>query len=80
VKPFHLAAFSIKMRGPRSGEKRAMTETTFTVEILPDRVKVRARAGEVLADVITGAGIPLSLYCHQRGLCGKCAVRILRPP
>ena len=54
-----------------------MTETTFTVEILPDRIKVRARAGEVLADVITRAGIPLSLYCHQRGLCGKCAVRVL---
>lgn len=54
-----------------------MTETTFTVEILPDRVKVRARAGEVLSDVITRAGIPLSLYCHRRGLCGKCAVRIL---
>lgn len=54
-----------------------MTETTFTVEILPDRVKARARPGEVLADVLTRAGIPLSLYCHKRGLCGKCAVRIL---
>ena len=54
-----------------------MTETTFTVEILPDRIKVRAKAGEVLADVIARAGIPLSLYCRQRGICGKCAVRVL---
>ncbi|OGD13660.1 MAG: hypothetical protein A2V76_09660 [Candidatus Aminicenantes bacterium RBG_16_63_14] len=57
-----------------------MTETTFTVEILPDRIKVRARAGEVLADVLVRAGIPLSLYCHQRGICGKCAVRVLGGP
>jgi uncharacterized 2Fe-2S/4Fe-4S cluster protein (DUF4445 family) len=57
-----------------------MTETSFTVEILPDGLKVRARAGEVLADVLARAGIPLSLYCHQRGICGKCAVRILSGP
>lgn len=54
-----------------------MNEATFTVEILPDRIKVRARAGEILADVIARAGIPLSLYCRERGICGKCAVRIL---
>jgi len=57
-----------------------MSETTFTVEILPDQVKVRARSGEVLADVLVRAGVPLSLYCHQRGVCGKCAVRILNGP
>src|SRR4030042_1736720 len=57
-----------------------MTETTFPVEIRPDRIKVRARAGEVLADVLVRAGIPLSLYCHQRGICGKCAVRVLGGP
>jgi uncharacterized 2Fe-2S/4Fe-4S cluster protein (DUF4445 family) len=54
-----------------------MTETSFSVEILPDRIKVRARAGENLADVLIRAGIPLSVYCHERGICGKCAVRIL---
>ncbi len=54
-----------------------MTETSYTVEILPDRIKARARAGEILADVISRAGVPLSLYCHRRGICGKCAVRVL---
>ena len=54
-----------------------MNEATFTVEILPDRIKVRAKAGEILAEVLARAGIPLSLYCHERGICGKCAVRIL---
>ncbi|HOW85460.1 MAG TPA: ASKHA domain-containing protein [Candidatus Aminicenantes bacterium] len=57
-----------------------MAETFFTVEILPDGTKVRARAGEVLADVLVRAGLPLSLYCRQRGVCGKCAVRILSGP
>jgi len=57
-----------------------MTETQFTVEIFPDGIKARARAGEVLAEVMARAGIPLSLYCHQRGICGKCAVRILSGP
>ena len=57
-----------------------MTETVFTVEILPEGLKVRARAGEVLADVLLRAGIPMSLYCHQRGVCGKCAVRIVSGP
>ena len=57
-----------------------MSETSLTVEILPDGIKVRARSGEVLADVLVRAGIPLSLYCHERGVCGKCAVRILGGP
>ena len=54
-----------------------MNEQTFNVEILPDRTRTRAKAGEVLADVLSRAGISLSLYCHKRGICGKCAVRIL---
>ena len=57
-----------------------MTETPFTVHVLPDGIKVRARAGEVLADILVRSGIPLSLYCHKRGICGKCAVRILGGP
>jgi uncharacterized 2Fe-2S/4Fe-4S cluster protein (DUF4445 family) len=54
-----------------------MTDSPYTVEVLPDRIKVRARAGEILADVLSRAGIPISLYCHKRGICGKCAVHIL---
>jgi uncharacterized 2Fe-2S/4Fe-4S cluster protein (DUF4445 family) len=57
-----------------------MPEISYTVEILPDGAKVRARAGEVLADVMVRAGVPISLYCHQRGVCGKCAVRVLGGP
>jgi len=53
-----------------------MTDVTYSLEILPDGTKVRVRAGELLADALTRVGIPLSLYCHKRGVCGKCAVRI----
>jgi ferredoxin len=47
-----------------------MTETQFTVHIKPDGTKTKAKAGEVLADVLARAGIPLSVYCHKRGICG----------
>jgi uncharacterized 2Fe-2S/4Fe-4S cluster protein (DUF4445 family) len=57
-----------------------MPETSFTVEVLPEKTKIRAKAGEILADVLIRAGIPMSLYCHERGVCGKCAVRILSGP
>jgi uncharacterized 2Fe-2S/4Fe-4S cluster protein (DUF4445 family) len=57
-----------------------MTETQFTVHVRPDGTKTRAKAGEVLADALVRAGVPLSLYCHNRGICGKCAVRIVSGP
>lgn len=57
-----------------------MTEPHFTVHVKPDGTKAKAKAGEILADVISRAGVPLSVYCHKRGICGKCAVRILSGP
>jgi len=57
-----------------------MTETQFTVQIQPDGTKAKAKAGEPLADSLARAGVPLSLYCHKRGICGKCAVRIVSGP
>jgi uncharacterized 2Fe-2S/4Fe-4S cluster protein (DUF4445 family) len=57
-----------------------MTEMQFTVHVMPDGTKTRAKAGEVLADVLTRSGVPLSLYCNKRGICGKCAVRIVAGP
>lgn len=53
-----------------------MTDISHSLEILPDGIKVRVRAGEPLADALLRAGIPVSLYCHKRAICGKCAVRI----
>ncbi len=46
------------------------------ITLLPRGPILEALPGEVLADVLTRAGIPLSLYCRRRGICGKCLVRI----
>jgi uncharacterized 2Fe-2S/4Fe-4S cluster protein (DUF4445 family) len=55
----------------------------ITVEIVSHSRKIKAAKGRTLADILLEAGIPMSLYCRQRGLCGKCLVEILdgpRPP
>lgn len=57
-----------------------MTDPHLTVHVMPDGTKTKAKPGEVLADVLARAGVPLSLYCHKRGICGKCAVRIVAGP
>jgi uncharacterized 2Fe-2S/4Fe-4S cluster protein (DUF4445 family) len=51
---------------------------TYTIKILSHGQRIRARGTEVLADKILQAGIPLSLYCNKRGLCGKCFVEIVK--
>jgi uncharacterized 2Fe-2S/4Fe-4S cluster protein (DUF4445 family) len=55
----------------------------ITVEIVSHGRKIKAVKGRILADVLLEAGIPMSVYCRKRGLCGKCFVEILdgpRPP
>jgi len=47
-----------------------------SVTILPQGPILEARAGEVLAGVLSRAGIPISFYCQGRGICGKCLVRV----
>jgi uncharacterized 2Fe-2S/4Fe-4S cluster protein (DUF4445 family) len=48
------------------------------LKILPDGIDLAAIEGEGLDDALAKAGIPLSLYCGGRGLCGKCFVEIVR--
>jgi len=55
-----------------------MTKRRDLVTILPEGRKVPSARGETLADILTRAGVPLSLYCHKRGLCGKCLVKVVR--
>jgi len=57
-----------------------MTEPSCTVHIVPDGIRVKARQGEILSDVILRADVPLSVYCNKRGICGKCAVRVVSGP
>lgn len=52
------------------------------VKILSHKKTTTAEKGTLLADIISTAGIDLSLYCNRRGLCGKCFVEIAKgdPP
>jgi uncharacterized 2Fe-2S/4Fe-4S cluster protein (DUF4445 family) len=51
---------------------------THTIQVLSPAATLRVDEGDLLADVLQSAGIPLSLYCGRRGVCGKCFVEIVR--
>ncbi len=48
------------------------------VNILSHNKTTTADKGTLLADIISTAGIDLSLYCNRKGLCGKCFVEIAK--
>ena len=48
------------------------------IKVLSHRRTILAQKGEILAEVLQRSGIPLNLFCNQRGLCGKCVVEIVR--
>jgi uncharacterized 2Fe-2S/4Fe-4S cluster protein (DUF4445 family) len=51
---------------------------THTIQVLSPAATLSVGEGDLLADVLQSAGIPLSLYCGRRGVCGKCFVEIVR--
>lgn len=55
-----------------------MNRMAYTVKIISHGRTVKAREKENLAEKIQQAGIPLSLACNRRGLCGKCFVEIVK--
>ncbi|HOI45296.1 MAG TPA: 2Fe-2S iron-sulfur cluster-binding protein, partial [Candidatus Aminicenantes bacterium] len=50
---------------------------THEIEIVSPSARLSAAEGSLLADCLETAGIPISLYCRKRGICGKCFVEIL---
>ncbi|MBM3285481.1 MAG: 2Fe-2S iron-sulfur cluster binding domain-containing protein, partial [Candidatus Aminicenantes bacterium] len=48
------------------------------IKVLSHGRTISVRKGEMLAEVLRRAGIPLVLFCNQRGLCGKCAVEVVK--
>lgn len=50
----------------------------FKISINSGATWTEAEAGACLAEVLADAGHPLSLYCHGRGVCGKCLVLVAR--
>jgi uncharacterized 2Fe-2S/4Fe-4S cluster protein (DUF4445 family) len=55
-----------------------------TIKVPSYDLEIRAEDGDRLSDRLLAAGIPVSLYCNNRGLCGKCFVEVadggLPPP
>jgi uncharacterized 2Fe-2S/4Fe-4S cluster protein (DUF4445 family) len=51
---------------------------TWTIKVLSHGKTVSARKKQILSDILREAGIPVSLYCNKRGLCGKCFVEIVK--
>jgi uncharacterized 2Fe-2S/4Fe-4S cluster protein (DUF4445 family) len=51
-----------------------------TIKVLSHGLQISAEAGAILSDVLQAAGIPLSVYCDRRGLCGKCFVEVVGGP
>lgn len=49
----------------------------IAVTIAPSGLRLEARPGAVLGDLLSAAGLDLNLYCGRRGVCGKCFVEIL---
>jgi uncharacterized 2Fe-2S/4Fe-4S cluster protein (DUF4445 family) len=51
--------------------------TDVRIKVLPEGRTITVPAGRTLADALERNGIRLSLYCGQRGVCGKCFVEIV---
>jgi len=47
------------------------------VKVLSHGLEIRAEDGDRLSDRLQAAGIPISVYCSKRGLCGKCFVEVV---
>lgn len=45
---------------------------------LPRRYEMRPEPGESLLDAAWRAGVPLASSCGGQGVCGDCAVRVVR--
>jgi uncharacterized 2Fe-2S/4Fe-4S cluster protein (DUF4445 family) len=50
---------------------------SWTVKVLSHGLTVSAENREILSDKLRAAGIPVSVYCNKRGLCGKCFVEVV---
>jgi uncharacterized 2Fe-2S/4Fe-4S cluster protein (DUF4445 family) len=51
---------------------------SIRIHILPEGKTLAASRGEVLAGVLKKAGIAVQTLCGNRGICGTCAVEIVR--
>jgi uncharacterized 2Fe-2S/4Fe-4S cluster protein (DUF4445 family) len=50
---------------------------SWTIKVLSHGLRIHADDRTVLSDRLQAAGIPISVYCNKRGLCGKCFVEVV---
>lgn len=50
----------------------------INIKIISHDKTIKAKKGALLADIISTAGIDLSLYCNRRGICGKCFIEVIK--
>jgi uncharacterized 2Fe-2S/4Fe-4S cluster protein (DUF4445 family) len=50
---------------------------SWTIKVLSHGLSIRSADGKILSDRLLDAGIPVSIYCNKRGLCGKCFVEVV---
>lgn len=50
---------------------------SFRVKIYPQDLVLSAPKGQILSEVVKGAGIPLETACGGQGTCARCVVRVL---
>ncbi len=58
--------------------KKKPPSRKYKIKLASENKTVTVREDALMAEVIREAGIPLSLYCGMKGLCGKCLVEITR--
>jgi uncharacterized 2Fe-2S/4Fe-4S cluster protein (DUF4445 family) len=49
----------------------------YTLRILPNGVLVIVNVGETILEALLRNGIPIESVCGGKGICGKCAIRVL---
>jgi len=49
----------------------------YRVKLLPFNIEFYAKEGDILAYKMKEKGIPISMYCNGKGICGKCLIKII---
>lgn len=61
-------------------EKKQDVEVMVTIKLLPSGPSISVPAGRTVSEALADSGIYLKSYCGGKGICGKCAVKILAGP
>lgn len=72
---FDMANFYQESFTPVATEPSAVSDETASVSVPDFAQTINAQKGQVLADVLEGAGLPLIVACRS-GICGSCKCKV----